>query len=34
MPPMLQPKRMVSTPNDNPMQIDKTQFKPLIEQEK
>jgi len=29
MPPMLQPKHMVSTPNENPMQINKTQFKPL-----
>jgi hypothetical protein len=28
-PPMLQPKHMVSTPNDDPMQINKTQLKPL-----
>jgi hypothetical protein len=34
MPPMLQPKHMVFAPNDDPMQIDKTQFKPFIEQEK
>jgi len=34
MPPMLQPKHMVSTPNDDPMQIDKTQFKPLTKQDK
>jgi len=26
--PMLQPKHMVSAPNDDPLQIDKTQFKP------
>jgi hypothetical protein len=31
---MLQPKHMMSTPNDDPMQIDKTQFKPFIEQKK
>jgi hypothetical protein len=33
MPPMLQPKHRVSTSNDNPVQINKTQFKPFIEQE-
>ncbi len=33
MPPMFQPKHMVSTSNDNPMQINKTQFKPFIEHE-
>ncbi len=32
-PPLLQPKHMVSAPNDNPMQIDKTQFKPFTKQE-
>jgi hypothetical protein len=26
---MLQPKHIMSAPNDDPMQIDKTQFKPL-----
>jgi hypothetical protein len=31
---MLQPKHMVFTPNDDPMQIDKKKFKPLIKQEK
>jgi hypothetical protein len=31
---MLQPKHMVFTPNDHPMQIVKTQFKPLTKQEK
>jgi 6-phosphogluconolactonase/glucosamine-6-phosphate isomerase/deaminase len=34
MPPMLQPKHVVFTSNDDPMQIDKTRFKPLIEHEK
>jgi hypothetical protein len=34
MPPMLQPKHMVSAPNHDPMQIDKKQFKPLTEHEK
>jgi len=33
-PPMSQPKHMVFAPNDDPMQIDKTQFKPLIKREK
>jgi len=34
MPPMLQPKHMVFAPNDNPMWINKTWFKPLTKQEK
>jgi hypothetical protein len=34
MPPIVQPKHMVCVPNDDPMQIDKTQFKPLTKQEK
>jgi hypothetical protein len=31
---MLQPKHMVFAHNDDPMQIDKTWFKPFIEHEK
>jgi hypothetical protein len=34
MPPMLQHKHIVSTPNDDPMQIDKKRFKPLTKHEK
>jgi hypothetical protein len=34
MPPMLQPKYIMSAPNDNPMQINKTWFKPLTKHEK
>jgi hypothetical protein len=34
MPPMLQRKHIMSTPNDDPMQIDKTRFKPLTKQDK
>jgi len=34
MPPMLQLKHIGFAPNDDPKQIDKTRFKPLIEQEK
>jgi hypothetical protein len=33
-PPMLQPKHVVSTPNDDPMQISKTWFKPLTNENK
>ncbi len=33
-PPMLQPKHMVPTPKDNPMQIDKSRFKPFTKHEK